>query len=398
MTHNIVNIYRDVLLSLCDRNDTHDKFVGWLALDQEKLKKLRSLSHENLADSSVRTKKNETLLGSNANLDAITQRHLSPEYIYEIKLEKNNINSGNDFVICSDWNELLSYPHYVISPIKNLFFTSQQLSFNEESINTYYTNYLNIAKVYEFINFLSENTKSDSETIFYNRTYRFKFVLNENDLKEIIDIKTLDSLMSKDMHREAIIHLMCKEVTCFIKDIDEKDRFSHVVKNLNPLITNILHSYQSFVDDYSFDKVRKEYNEKRTEYTKKMNDTFDSISTKMLAIPAGIWFATAQISSKAELTFDFTKNFVVLMTVLCMVIVLILNITGQFGTLESLKKEYTDVFNNLKKKFEDELVSINKIKVELDDKNKWVVFKMTVSIIISISLFIYTAVLFYYSF
>lgn len=398
MTINTVTTYQNILLSLKDREDTHDKFIGWIALNSEILEKLNELSSAGLADSSLRIKKNNVLISPTASLDGIKDRHFFPEYTYEIKLEKNNINNGDDFIICYNWDELLSYPHYIINPIKDLFFTSSQMLFNKDSTDENYLNYLNLYKIYEFINFLSENTKSDQGTIFFNRSDKFKFTLTENDLKECLDIQTLETLMNKDMHREAIIHLMCKEVTGFIKDIDEKDRFSHMIRHLNPLITNILHSYQSFVDDYSFDKVRKEYNEKRTEYTKKINDTFDSVATKMLAIPAGIWFATAQIKNNAEQNFDFTRNFVVLMTVLCMVVVLILNILGQYSTLKELKNEYTDVFKNLKVKFADEAKEIGKISKELDRKNNWTVGKMTSSIIISIALFIYTLVLFFYSY
>ncbi|AQZ80897.1 hypothetical protein BUM88_04330 [Acinetobacter calcoaceticus] len=397
MTTDILNIYRDILLSLRDREDTHDKFVGWLTLDPEIAEKLKLLSREGLADSSLRTKKNFILIGSTTNLESINPRHYLSEYLFEIKLEKNNINNGDEFIICYNWDELLSYPHYIINPIYNLFLTSKYLLLNSDSNDNYYMNYLKVSKVYEFINFLSVNTKSDSGTIFFNRSYKFNFILKENDLKESLDIQTLDTLMNKDMHREAIIHLMCKEVTVFIKDIDEKDRFSHIINHLNPLITNILHSYQSFVDDYSFDKVRKEYNEKKTEYTKKINDTFDSIATKMLAIPAGIWFATAQIKNNAELTFDFTRNFVVLMTVLCMVIVLILNILGQYSTLKELQNEYSSVFKNLKTKFADETTEISDIEKDLDKKKGQTIGKMTASIIISIALFIYTLVLFLYS-
>ncbi|WP_335956722.1 hypothetical protein [Acinetobacter bereziniae] len=398
MKTSIISIYRDILLSLKGREDTHDKFVGWLDFKPEIVEKLRQLSQEGLIESSFRIKKNLVLITSTANIDGIKEQHYSTEYLYEIRVEKNNINSGSNFIICYDWNELLSYPHHITSPRSDIFLTSTHQLFCEGSTDKFYQNYLKITKVCDFINFLSENTKSDPGTIFFNRSYKFLFILRQDDLKDNIDIETLNTLMNKDMHREAIVHLMCKEVTNFVKDQDEKNRFSHMIRHLNPLITNILHSYQSYVDDYSFDKVRKEYNEKRTEYTKSLNDTFDSIATKMLAIPAGIWFATAQIKNDAKVTFDFTRNYVVLLTVLCMVIVLILNILGQFSTLRALKKEYMDVFNNLEGKFETESNEISQIKSEINKRYNWVMSKMLISIVISIALFIYTFVLFIYSF
>ncbi|BCB00621.1 hypothetical protein ATCC19606_29560 [Acinetobacter baumannii] len=81
-----------------------------------------------------------------------------------------------------------------------------------------------------------------------------------------------------------------------------------------------------------------------------MNDTFDSVATKMFAIPAGIWFATAQMTTmKTISSFIYTKNFIVLMTVLSMIFIMILNVHGQRNTLNQVKEEYLDIFDELEK-------------------------------------------------
>lgn len=254
---------------------------------------------------------------------------------------------------------------------------------------------MKVGKVFEFIKFLAEQTKSDPGTIFFNRSYKFSFNLTENCLESSIDSESLESLMNKDMHREAIIHLMAKEVTNFIKDQDEKNRFIHIIQNLNPLIHHINHSYQSYVDNYSFDKVRKEYLEKKTEYIKKMNESFDSVATKMLAVPAGIWFVTAQITRQVNTEFDASKNLIVLVTVCSVVIVLIMNIWGHRNTLCSMKEEYQAIFDGLELKFQDELVSLTNARKELNKKAFWVDMKMWFSILVTVVLLLFTIILFY---
>ncbi|MBD0228016.1 hypothetical protein IAG09_05695, partial [Acinetobacter baumannii] len=162
--------------------------------------------------------------------------------------------------------------------------------------------------------------------------------------------------------------------------------------------TNINHSYQSYVEDYTFDKVRKEYKEKKTEYIKKLNDTFDSVATKMFAIPAGIWFATAQITTmKVVNSFLYTKNFIVLMTVLSMIFIMILNIWGQRSTLNQVKEEYSDVFDELEKKFEDVDAEIRQIKSDVNNKFGTVMSYVYVAIIVCVALGVYTSYLFYQS-
>ncbi|EPQ3599849.1 hypothetical protein MX670_003641, partial [Acinetobacter baumannii] len=293
---------------------------------------------------------------------------------------------------------VLKYEHYIKNPIKKIFLTDVEDYFDIDSSDSKYKNYLAMGELYSFINFLSEESNADKDCIFYNRSYKFKIKACEDDLNYPIDTKSLGKFKHQDMHREAIINLMCKELTSFVKDEIEDVRFSYLIRNLNPLITNINHSYQSYVEDYTFDKVRKEYKEKKTEYIKKLNDTFDSVATKMFAIPAGIWFATAQMTTmKTVSSFIYTKNFIVLMTVLSMIFIMILNVYGQRNTLNQVKEEYLDIFDELEKKFEDVDAEIRKIKGEVNDKFDRVMSYIYVAIIICVALGVYTAYLFYQS-
>ena len=59
----------------------------------------------------------------------------------------------------------------------------------------------------------------------------------------------IENLRKRDLHQEAIVNLMCKELVSFVKDIDEKQRFNYLVKNFNALTSNILLSYQSYTEN-----------------------------------------------------------------------------------------------------------------------------------------------------
>ncbi len=277
-----------------------------------------------------------------------------------------------------------------------MFFIESGIYVNENSGNLRFNNYLKLNQIYDLIGFLSESTNSWNNTIFYQRPIKFVFSLSEKDLDYSIDTTALENLRKRDLHQEAIINLMCKEVVSFVKNIDEKQRVSYLVQNFNALISNILLSYQTYTENYSFDKVRKEYLEKRTEYVKKMNEAFDSVAVKMLAIPAAIWFAIAQIkpiNSSSPLT-DFSKNYIVLITVSVIVAILVLNIWGHRNSLVTMVKEYQDIFKNLSSKFEDETIKILSIKEELDRNAFSVILKMYFSIFSAIVLLMITLFLF----
>ncbi|MCW1267463.1 hypothetical protein MXE31_17900, partial [Acinetobacter baumannii] len=87
----------------------------------------------------------------------------------------------------------------------------------------------------------------------------------------------------------------------------------------------------------------------------------------------------------------------VLMTVLSMIFIMILNVHGQRNTLNQVKEEYLDIFDELEKKFEDVDAEIRKIKGEVNDKFDRVMSYIYVAIIICVALGVYTAYLFYQS-
>ncbi|MFG4556131.1 hypothetical protein ACF0BJ_15125, partial [Acinetobacter baumannii] len=87
----------------------------------------------------------------------------------------------------------------------------------------------------------------------------------------------------------------------------------------------------------------------------------------------------------------------VLMTVLSMIFIMILNVHGQRNTLNQVKEEYLDIFDELEKKFEDVDAEIRTIKGEVNDKFDRVMSYIYVAIIICVALGVYTAYLFYQS-
>ncbi|MFP0400502.1 hypothetical protein [Acinetobacter nosocomialis] len=388
-------LFSEIFLSLIDRRVRHDQITGLLHLNNDSLSVLKQLAENELTDGSVDCIFDGDNIGGVA-LEDIGQEHFQENIQCEITLHTSDLSKNLDYAICNNWPDLLNSEYTIKKPVKSVFFIESGIYVNENSGNLRFNNYLKLNQIYDLIGFLSESTNSWNNTIFYQRPIKFVFSLSEKDLDYSIDTTALENLRKRDLHQEAIINLMCKEVVSFVKNIDEKQRVSYLVQNFNALISNILLSYQTYTENYSFDKVRKEYLEKRTEYVKKMNEAFDSVAVKMLAIPAAIWFAIAQIkpiNSSSPLT-DFSKNYIVLITVSVIVAILVLNIWGHRNSLVTMVKEYQDIFKNLSSKFEDETIKILSIKEELDRNAFSVILKMYFSIFSAIILLMITLFLF----
>ncbi|WP_151837996.1 hypothetical protein [Acinetobacter sp. TUM15521] len=388
-------LFSEIFLSLIDKRVSRDQITGLLHLNNDSLSVLKQLAENELTDGSVDCIFDGDNIGGVA-LEDIGQEHFQENIQCEITLHTSDLSKNLDYAICNNWPDLLNSEYTIKKPVKSVFFIESWIYVNENSGNLRFNNYLKLNQIYDLIGFLSESTNSLNNTIFYQRPIKFVFSLSEKDLDYSIDTTALENLRKRDLHQEAIINLMCKEVVSFVKNIDEKQRVSYLVQNFNALISNILLSYQTYTENYSFDKVRKEYLEKRTEYVKKMNEAFDSVAVKMLAIPAAIWFAIAQIkpiNSSSPLT-DFSKNYIVLITVSVIVAILVLNIWGHRNSLVTMVKEYQDIFKNLSSKFEDETIKILSIKEELDRNAFSVILKMYFSIFSAIVLLMITLFLF----
>jgi len=292
MQQQILEAYSTIFAALECRTLKEGEFQGELRLTDELKKNLEILEEAGLTSGAYDFTKNGEP-ASSANLSQLKPGHYADNIRFNVDLSAQEIKP--DYAICSNWNDILANELRVKSPVRYIFFTDTALLFSPSNNDEKYRNYLSIHKVYKLIAELAELTEGGDKTIFYDRPLSFQFVLREIDLEHSIDLQAIDKLLSKDLHKEAITCLICKELVSFLKDKAPKQRFSYLIQHMSSLISNVLLSYQGYVENYTFDKARKEYMEKRTEYVSKIHEIFDNIATKLLSLPAGIWFATTQI-------------------------------------------------------------------------------------------------------
>ncbi len=396
MSRSLIDKYSFIYRQLSDRELDGDCFYGFLSVKEKEIEDaLRHLHQENLTTGSY-----EVFVGGNSvggvNIEKIETKHKADDVTLKVDLSKKRI--GSDYVICEDWNELLSYEEKIETPVDSLFFTGNETKLTSDESNQKFESYKTVGKLFSLIRELALETSGKADTIFYGRPLFFDFKLKEEDIEKPVDIQAIEKIHSKDMHKEAITFLICSELVSCLKDKDADKRFSYLVQHISSFVANVLLSYQGYVDNYNFEKVRKEYLEKKTEYIIKIYNVFDAIGIKLLSIPAGIWFATNQITEAGLRDPGLYKNFIVLVTVFFLVSILILHCSGQFSVLKSLRKEYTDLFDSLKLQFPNESDNIISVKFDLNSAEFKVELKLWSAIIASVVMFIMTAVLFFISF
>jgi hypothetical protein len=381
----ILKYYSDIFKTLSDRHLSDGHHVGWMKFDSDNIKIIKILSDSGLVKSVFSYSIDGVeQVGSLIPLDKISDKHFNEKYLFKIELVSKSINRSTP--IFKNWDELLQYPANIEIPLNAVFFTDTSQFFSEGCGDLKFYNYQNAHKLYDLIKRLIDDSEGNENIIFYQRPLSFNFILQEEDLNYYIDVEAIEKLLDKDVHKEAMNHLICAQIVSRLKDVEYNRRFGHLVQTSSLLVADVLIDYKSYAESYTFDKVRKEYLEKRTEYISGVHEVFDNISLKLLSLPAGLWFATSQISMTPLNTIDNPKNLVVLLTVVMLAILLIANILGQFTTIRAIKFEYTDIFSSLSDQFKEEKDNIDKVKNKIDCAAFWVKFKLWLSIFIALTL------------
>ncbi|TDF41469.1 hypothetical protein EYS14_01020 [Alteromonadaceae bacterium M269] len=389
---NSIKAYSFVFGILEDRvlnDDNH--FCGFISLDDEVIDNLKTLVECELCDTSVDLFKDNQFQVS-IGIDELNDEH----YPFNCKIALSSQWEKNGFYIGTNWDLLLKSATRIFTPVKQAFFTDTSELTKDDSIH--YRNYLKLSSICKFIDEVAlPASDNKARTIIYDRHINIVYTLRKEDLDHNLNTEAIERLLHKDLHHEAKVSLVREALVKFLKDKGTNQRFGYLVSNFNAFSSELLLSYQGYVEQYTFDKVRKEYQEKKTEYIQKINETYSDIGAKILAIPAGLWLAVFKLEEAPIGSFGFIKNIVILtLCILCMLYA-VFNFSAQFSILKSIREEYKLLFERLAKEHDDECDNINRAKKLIDTNAEWTWWKLTLSNFATIVIFVMVFILSWFS-
>jgi hypothetical protein len=377
MNLHILRLYADIIKQLSEKSidPVSSMLTGYISLTDELLVSLKALLASNLCSGSISFYEDDDFVVE-ATFAEINSKH----FAYKAKIELTTKKEHGKFFICKNWDTLLSYEKYVKNPIEAVYFIGDYQLISSNDNNSTFNNYQNVAKVYQLLESVAVASSGTSNLVIYERALSLTYQLKKTDLEHSFDTEALERFLDKDLHHEAKVSLVCKALVAFLSSTGESLRFGYLISHFNAFSMDLSLSYQNYVDNYTFDKVRKEYQEKHTLYVERVNDVFDGAVAKLLTMPAGVWFAITQIQSYQVGNLAFIKNIAVLISVFILASFLILNLLGQFGVLDTISKEYKGLFNRLKDEYPQEQSEIMKVLDDIDEKSTWVYIKLYTSL------------------
>ncbi|WP_145959513.1 hypothetical protein [Vibrio penaeicida] len=378
-----------------DHNEVH----GFVEFNEDVVTKLKELNSEGLCSAAFKLYQDGQHELSITIHDDFEKKHF--DFFNEAKIELSKQSEQHSkFFICSTLNDLTSYTDYLLNPVEAVYVTDNNEILDKNSSNREFKTYLNISRVCNLVKDASHTSKGNTYTILCGQPLDMHLSIKPDALSVEIDTTYLDELLGKDQHKEAMNSLVRESLFNLLSDLEIKSRLNHLVTHFNAFTSKLLVSYERYVRNYSFDKVRKEYREKATEYTDRLNKVFDEVATKTFAIPLGVWFATSQMQATTEIaSLQFVKNISYLVMVAFLVVVVCFNLLGQFSTLSATIKEYTDLFKRLREELDtpkknesisSQLKEIDKLKQGLDTRNAVIFAKLLATLVFSVVMLAFT--------
>lgn len=171
----------------------------------------------------------------------------------------------------------------------------------------------------------------------------------------LLEDKTLDRLLAffdDDTHREQKLSILTNTVLSTVAIAALNKRFQTLLTELDEVLTKFADGYKLFIADFSYDKVRDEFETTKVEYAGKIHKVFTDIQNQLLSIPVATVIVVTQMKSGApsDQTVWITNTallagawiFAVLFLMLC---------ANQYRTLKVLDAEIRRQENVIKKEY-----------------------------------------------
>ena len=162
-------------------------------------------------------------------------------------------------------------------------------------------------------------------------------------------------------------NIYINELIDYLLPIEEKDRFSYLIKNFDGFIHRASASYNYYLRNFSYNKLKIELDTKALDFAQKIQGVVNESQTKLIAIPAAIVFACTTLEYEK---INSIKNYLILVGMIMFCIFIQIFINNQKSALKFIENNitiYKQSFSNNKQILENTFIKVDKEK----DKQKY---------------------------
>lgn len=156
-----------------------------------------------------------------------------------------------------------------------------------------------------------------------------------------IDLKVVERFLgffNDDTHKEQKISILTNAVLGLVEIATVGRRFPTILTELDDLLNKFAEGYKIFIADFSYDKIRNEFEAFRIDYSGKIHKVFSDIQNQLLAMPVATVIVATSMKSVTSESVELA-NFAVLIGAWVFSILFVLLCFNQWKTLSALNSE-----------------------------------------------------------
>lgn len=304
------------------------------------------------------------------DLDELSEKsgHMVTGKISLITLKSQGLN------VYLGWREFLDYKPNLTKIPPNFLILSEGIVYPNEYPCGKAKHYKEICEFLKVLISNADHTESLAENVIKGVIYLHKsrieipLIYAENCLGEGLDgISVILAMFNDGSHLDQKNSILKEVLYSLLINTQQSDRLEHLLTNFGEFSKRLNENYQLFVSEFSFDDVRKEYEEKKRDYFSKLNDVFSSVQVKMLGIPISLALASLKMSAIVD-DVTFWTNLFLALSIIIYTVMMFMLIKNQKHTLSALKNEYESQMARLKHQYSDQYDEIVGILSELNTR------------------------------
>ncbi|AIW21329.1 hypothetical protein F0267_22170 [Vibrio coralliilyticus] len=238
--------------------------------------------------------------------------------------------------------------------------------------------YIEIAQFWSSLQENAEDYSDKSLTFLYRKKLKLSANYNVDLLKQeygsLSRFQRILDVLAEDSHKDAKPHILQNALVNVLYHVAEEDRFGYLLKHFEQFTTKFDDGYHAYVVGFSFDDLRKEYEERYREYMVKINDLISSSLTKALMIP-GVLYLTATRTQAIQTSKGLSNGLEALVVNMGIGIAAITVfmiywciLCNERKSLGSIKDEFESLMGRLEEKSPHAVPQIEKFKHHIEDR------------------------------
>lgn len=323
------------------------------------------------------------------------------EICLKAELERKDLLDSN-LNVYFNWKEMLENKVNLTTSPENFLILDESIIYpdnkpkteaNKKTINKieHYQEIISLLKIL-LVNADHKNKLSNDviEDVVFLHKSRLEIPISYSEalLDEKLDgISIVKALFDEKSHKEQKKSIFKEVLHGFLINVPKKERLEHLIVYFGEFSKRYNENYQLFVSEFSFDEVRKEYEEKKRDYFTALNDVFSSVQTKMLGIPVSLALGALKMSAIID-DVTFWTNALLAFSIIIYSIMMFMLIKNQKHTLSAIKTEYDSQMTRLKHQYVEQYEEIKNIQIDLDKRHDFQKSCLNWFYVLTFSLFI----------